>query len=267
MDSKRHSFSNTISRTLILLVLKDCFIPTGVRNKSLHFAFVHKTRCLGAYNHQHAVNFHFRPFLKAQALLLNPSSAPQVHHLQPINPTHNFNWSAAAVSVHASSASLLSQYRYMRSWPPVQEGWGSTACAGACVHTYMSVCTFMAQWEVDTECFWLDNWFAPAFTFNLWWAWPAEGSQSGTAGFIPKRLNGLSKSHPNLCHSLTNAHWEFSLHTSMLRSQILQSHKNNVRILPYSIFKPPLLIKTSIFCRWHKYNVLSWSKTIKLVLQ
>lgn len=73
----------------------------------------------------------------------------------------------------------------------------------------MCACAAMAQWEVDDECFWLDNWFAPVFTFNLWWAWPVEGSQSGTAGFSPKRLNGLSKSHRKLCQSLTNAYWEF----------------------------------------------------------
>lgn len=216
---------NMILRTFLLAV-KDNFSPNSVRNKSLHSGFKHKTRCLCTYNYQHAVNFHFHPFLNVQALLLNTSSTPQVHHLQPINPTHNLNSSAAAVSGHASSASLLSQYRYMRSWPPVQEGWGSTARAGACMHTYMSVCAVMAQWEVDAECFWLDNWFALVFTFNLWWARPVEGSPSGTAGFIPKRLNGLSKSHLKLCHSLTNAHWAFPLY-SLSRLQNWQTHKTN----------------------------------------
>lgn len=108
-------FCNTISRALILLALKDRFIPLGVRNKSPHSAFIHKTRCRHTYNHQHAVNFHFHPLLKAKASLLNPSSAPQVHHLQPIKPRHNPNRSAAAFSGHASSASFLSQYWYMRS--------------------------------------------------------------------------------------------------------------------------------------------------------
>lgn len=106
---------NRISRALILLALKDRFIPLGVGNKSLHSAFIHKTRCLHTYNHQHAVNFHFHPLLKAKASLLNLSSAPQVHHLQPIKPTHNFNSSAAAFGGHASSASFLSRYWYMRS--------------------------------------------------------------------------------------------------------------------------------------------------------
>lgn len=111
---------------------------------------------------------------------------------------------------HASSASFLSWYWYMGSWPPFQEGWGSTACVCMCA------CAVMAQWEVDDECFWLDNWFAPVFTFNLWWAWSVEGSQSGTVGFNRKRLNGLSKSHIKLCHSLTNAYWEFPLLSSAL---------------------------------------------------
>lgn len=115
-----------------------------------------------------------------------------------------------AFSGLASSPSFLSRYWYMGSWPPLQEGWGSTVCVCMCA------CAVMAQWEVDDECFWLDNWFAPVFTFNLWWAWPVEGSQSGTVGFNPKRLNGLSKSHRKLCHSLTNAYWEFPLFSSSL---------------------------------------------------
>lgn len=106
---------------------------------------------------------------------------------------------------HASSPSFLSWYWYMGSWPPFQEGWGSTVCVCMCA------CAVMAQWEVDDECFWLDNWFAPVFTFNLWWAWSVEGSQSGTVGFNRKRLNGSSKSHRKQCHSHTNAYWEFPL--------------------------------------------------------
>lgn len=119
--------------------------------------------------------------------------------------TQNWKWSVKAFKGHASSPSFLSRYWYMGSWPPLQEGWGSTMWVCAC----MCACAVKAQWEVDDECFWLDNWFAPVFTFNLWWAWPVEGSQSGTAGFNLKRLNGLSKSHRKLCHSLTNAYWEF----------------------------------------------------------
>lgn len=92
------------------------------------------------------------------------------------------------------------------------EGW---LCMCVCV----CACAVMAQWEVDDECFWLDNWFAPVFTFNLGWAWSVEGSQSGTAGF---NLNGSSKSHRKLCHSPSNAYWEFIFIFKLL----LQVHRN-----------------------------------------
>ncbi len=93
----------------------------------------------------------------------------------------------------------------------------------------MCACAVMAQWEVDDECFWLDNWFAPVFTFNLWWAWSVEGSQSGTAGFNPKRLNGSSKSHRKLCHSLTNAYWEFPLFSDSFWLQLDRAKKKIIQ--------------------------------------
>lgn len=102
------------------------------------------------------------------------------------------------------SPSFLSQYWYMGSWPPLEEG---PVCV--CVRVCMCTCVVIAQWEVDEECFWLDNWFAPVFTFNLWWAWPVEGSQSGTVGLNQKRLDGLSKSHRKLCHSFRDFYWGF----------------------------------------------------------
>lgn len=78
-----------------------------------------------------------------------------------------------------------------------------------CVHIYVCVyaCAVMAQWEADDECFRLENWFAPEFTFNLWWVWPVVGSRGGTEGFNPQWRKGLSKSKRKLCHWLTNSYW------------------------------------------------------------
>lgn len=62
-----------------------------------------------------------------------------------------------------------------------------------CVHIYVCVyaCAVMAQWEADDECFRLENWFAPEFTFNLWWVWPVVGSRGGTEKRILKTVLGF----------------------------------------------------------------------------